>query len=101
MHALNLPNGLHTGQLTLYNSLWYWFFFIVVPCVPNVIVLSFVTQFLVLRALGSDKLYRKENLRALNLPNGLHTGQLTLYNYLWYWYFSLLPCFIDVDENRQ
>jgi hypothetical protein len=43
-------------------------------------VLSFVTQFLVLRELRSDKLYRKGNLRALNLPNGLHTGQLTLYN---------------------
>jgi hypothetical protein len=57
-------------------------FFIVLPRVPNGMILSFVTQFLVLRALRSDELNRRGNLRALNLPNGLHTGQLTLYNSL-------------------
>jgi hypothetical protein len=57
-------------------------FFIVVPRVPNGMVLSFVTQFLVLRALRSDELNRRGNLRPLNLPNGLHTGQLTSYNSL-------------------
>jgi hypothetical protein len=49
----------------------------VVPRVPNDLILSFVTQFLVLRVLRSDELYSRGNMRALNLPNGLHTGQLT------------------------
>jgi hypothetical protein len=61
----------------------------VVPRVPNGMVLSFVTQFLVLRALRSDELKSRGNLSVLNLPNGLHTGQLTSYNSLWNWYFSL------------
>jgi hypothetical protein len=63
-------------------------FFIVVPRVPNGMVLSFLTQFLVLPALDYIYIY-SNNLPVLNLLNAVHTGQLMWYNRVWYWYFSL------------
>jgi hypothetical protein len=54
-------------------------FFIVVPKVPRGVLLSFVTQFLLVLALTILQVLYSDNLLALNRLNWLYTGQLTWY----------------------